>query len=121
MKKFFTADGKLIKPGMIIFVKPPEFNSFISHCEKVEKITQKGPISAYGATLFENGLIIPSLVYSSEEAASKAAGKPTMNEVIKKAQDEYMKNYKRIYDIMEKRLPKFLKKASSLKKKKVKK
>jgi len=72
--KFYTADGVLIKPGMIIYVKPPDDKSFIAHCEKVDRITEVGPVSAYAGTIFRSGLIIPKMVYSSTEKALEAAG-----------------------------------------------
>lgn len=87
--KFYTADGVLIKPGMVIFVKPSNDNGSIAHCEKVDRITEVGPVSAYTGTIFRSGLIIPEIVYSSSEAASKATVKSTLKESAKTVQKRH--------------------------------
>lgn len=94
-KVFKTADGVVIEPGMRIYVKPPKDGGFRAHCEKVGSISDKGPVSAYLGTIFRDGLIIPEIVYSSSDAASKAAGMPTVAEHIKKAQKAAIKKFKK--------------------------
>ncbi len=75
-KVFKTADGKVIKAGMVVWLPPPKGDdSFLMHCEKVAKVDTQGPISGYLGTVFRGGRIIPEAVYSSHEAANKAKAK----------------------------------------------
>lgn len=78
-KKFYTADGILIKAGSRIFVPGP----WIAHCERVERVDENGPISAYIGTVFKDGKILPEAVYSTKEAAFKVSKKlyPNIDEI----------------------------------------